>query len=154
MQRQATWRVQRDVDVIVLNVHRNAINRNLSRYFFPPSRKHYIVVNFSCTKPNLKPNTRTKKWDYSHMHRHSGTCTHRRKTDNKARPKPDCSIQHRHTLTTSAFHVLFKIMRSSSLLLTEEEWLFLPLNRHMSHTEECYDRGRKEMKHRMKTKND
>lgn len=43
-----------------------------------------------------------------------------------------CSIQYQHTVTTWAFHVLFKIMRSSSLLLIEETSLFLPLKRHMS----------------------
>lgn len=43
-----------------------------------------------------------------------------------------CSIQYQHTVTTWAFHVLFKIMRSSSLLLIEETRLFLPLKRHMS----------------------
>lgn len=72
------------------------------------------------------------------MRRHASMCAHRRKTENKARP--DCSIQYKHTVATSAF--LFKIMRSSSLLLIEEEWLFLPLNRHMSYTEEHSDRGK------------
>lgn len=52
----------RDVDVIVLNVRRNAINRNLSRFFFfPPSLKHYIVDNRSCTTPNLTPNSTDKE---------------------------------------------------------------------------------------------
>lgn len=47
-------------------------------------------------------------------------------------------------------------MSSSSPFLIEEEWLFLPLNRHMCHTGVLWQgkEGRKEMKNRMKTKND
>lgn len=88
---------------------------------------------------------RTKRWVYLQARAHG------RKTEHQARPQPDCSIQYERTVTTPAFHVLFKIMRSGSPPLIEEERLFLPLNRHMSHGHGRSGR-RKEMQKNNRTK--
>lgn len=116
----------------------------------PSSLKHRILVHVSCSKSISRNNPDKETGLLTTQAR-----AHRRKTEHKAGPQPGCSIQDEHTVTTSAFHVLFKIMRSSSLLLIEEQRLFLPLNRHMSRTDGRSDR-RKEMQKntRIKTKSD
>lgn len=48
-----------------------------------------------------------------------------------------CSIYYQHIATTSAFHLLFKVMRSDSRRLIEGEQSSLPLKRHMSRKGEC-----------------
>lgn len=49
---------------------------------------------------------------WTHQHKYRETIKH---------CHSHCSIQYQHTVTTSAFHVPFKITRFSSPLLIEEE---------------------------------
>lgn len=57
-------------------------------------------------------------------------CSH--KTETAGHRHSACSIYYQHIATTSAFHVLFKIMRSDSRRPIEGEQSFLPLKRHVS----------------------
>lgn len=134
----------------VHKIHRYAINRTKNPIFstLPPFQ------NSQCLTPALSPaqylnpscniqvywNCMEEKQCYlPHAHSRAHTNTN---TATIKQCHSHCSIQYQHTVTTSAFHVPFKITRSSSPLLIEGEWLFLPLKRHMLYREEMCE-GRK-----------
>lgn len=122
---------------------------------FPPATflKYHAILHVSCTISNPSRNIQSKihlleqhghkTYYLPHAQKSKHVYTHRHKTWTIKHHHSHNSIQYQHTITT-AFHVLFKIMRSSCLLLTEEEWLVLPLNRHMPRREELCDGRRKE----------
>lgn len=113
------WYIQWSGDVYpVHEIHRNAINKTKSSIYFFPPLPLWDILSFSIHPPQyLDYCSMEKNTVNSHTHMHA--CVHANTNiDTKTimHNHSHCSIQYQLTVTTSAFHFPFKIMRSSSLL--------------------------------------
>lgn len=139
----------RDVHTVHKFVEMQSTELRIQFCFSSPFLKYSLVLSPRC-KVQIQAvmlNQHAQNSATYHTHVCTSVCTHQHKHRLTLKHCHSYrSIQYQHTVTTSAFHVPFKITRSSASLLIEEEWLFLPLKRHVGLSGDEWRKGRKDLR--------